>query len=181
MIRLGSDKNYNNPATNRSTYQIMESSVKQSQVKICEVGGRLSSHGSLLLRVWLLSAFGETTCDFLKAMCYVQRIISQRQYEWDAGYFRDCNGVSNGASLPWETIQVILDLPRSTFLPILIQSLKKIRQKRKLVLIMVNQLDLSGLLQTSFISITMTPCTPTMFPNTITIMVSKSYTLLMIT
>ena len=56
-----------NPAKERSTNQIMESYMKQSQVKISEVGGRLSSHGSLLLRVWLLSAFGETTCDFLKA------------------------------------------------------------------------------------------------------------------
>ena len=55
-----------NPAAERSTNQIMESYMKQSQVKISEVGGRLSSHGSLLLRVWILSAFGETTRNFLK-------------------------------------------------------------------------------------------------------------------
>ena len=54
-----------NPAAERTTNQIMESYMKQSQVKISEVGGRLSSHGSLLLRVWILSAFGETKCEFL--------------------------------------------------------------------------------------------------------------------
>ena len=69
-----------NPTAERSTYQIMESYMKQSQVKISEVGGRLPSHGSLLLRVWILSAFGETKCDFLMQCYPTQKITVKESY-----------------------------------------------------------------------------------------------------
>ena len=75
-----------------------------TKVKIGEVGGRLPSYGSLLLRIWLLPSFGKMlqpswlhTDLVSNELCY---IVCISQYEWDAGYFRDCNGVSNGIDLP---------------------------------------------------------------------------------